>query len=97
MLSAMASLATVLTVMKVLLSLDRVFSSPKIHSLKLVVRMVVDKTDANLKVIGIRFQGSGFRDIYLLTNLLGFTKVPFPHENCERDFNILIKLFEIKF
>lgn len=52
MLSAMASLATVLTVMKVLLSLDSVFSSPKIHSLKLVVRMVVDKTDANLKVIG---------------------------------------------
>lgn len=52
MLSAMASLATVLTVMKVLLSLDRVFSSPKIHSLKLVVRMVDDKTDANLKVIG---------------------------------------------
>lgn len=52
MLSAMASLATVLTVMKVLLSLDRVFSSPKIHSLKLAVRMVVDKTDANLKIIG---------------------------------------------
>lgn len=57
MLSAMASLATVLSVMKVLLSLDSVSSSPKIHSLKLVVRMVVDKTDANLKVIGIRFQG----------------------------------------
>lgn len=52
MLSAMASLATVLSVMKVLLSLDRVFSSPNIHSSKLVVRMVVDKTDANLKVIG---------------------------------------------